>query len=133
MFLQIVKLTGFLHPLVKKGLADQAFLSGEGEGKVRLKECFHTGHFRSRMNVQKGVEILGEAAGSESDGLVGQLPMGVGRMVICLKVVGLILLMSKCSTMLPVTSSSGLRLLNYPVGEWENKKNLKQALFIMKL
>lgn len=35
------------------------------------------------MNAQKGVEILGEAAGSESDGVVGQLPMGVGRMGVC--------------------------------------------------
>lgn len=64
MFLQLVKLTGFLHH-VKKALADQAFLGGEGEGKVRSEECSHTGHFRSRMNVQKGFEILGEAAGSK--------------------------------------------------------------------
>lgn len=35
------------------------------------------------MNVQKGVEILGEAAGSESDGLVEQLPWGLGRLVMC--------------------------------------------------
>lgn len=62
--LQLAKLTGFLHPAVKKVLADQAFLSG-GEGKVTLEECSHTGNFRSGMNVQKGVEILGEAAGSE--------------------------------------------------------------------
>ncbi|KAK2527836.1 hypothetical protein Q9966_010130 [Columba livia] len=34
---------------------------------------------RSRVNVQKGVDILGEAAGSESDGLVEQLPWGLGR------------------------------------------------------
>ena len=64
-FLQLVKLTGFLHPVVKKVLADQAFLSGEGERKVRLEECSHIGHFRSSMNVQKCVEILGEAAGSK--------------------------------------------------------------------
>lgn len=56
-FLQLIKLTRFLHPVVKKVLADQAFRSGEGEGKVRLEECSHTGHFRSRMNVQKMLEF----------------------------------------------------------------------------
>lgn len=54
---------GFLHSIAKKVLADQAFVSGEGEGKVRLEGCFHIGHFMSRISVQKGVEILGEAAG----------------------------------------------------------------------
>lgn len=64
-FLQIVRLTGFIHPVVKKMLADQSFPSGEGGGKARLEEHFHAGHFRSSMNVQKGVEILGEAVGSK--------------------------------------------------------------------
>lgn len=63
-FLQIVRLTAFIHPVVKKMLADQSFPSGEG-GKARLEEHFHAGHFRSSMNVQKGVEILGEAVGSK--------------------------------------------------------------------
>lgn len=36
-FLQLAKLTGFLHPAVKKVLADQAFLSRGGERKVRLE------------------------------------------------------------------------------------------------
>lgn len=50
----------------------------------------------------------------------------------CVKdVVGLILLMSKCSTMLPVTSSSGLCLLNRPVGEWKNKKEIQSKLFLL--
>ena len=65
MFLQLVELTGFLHPVVKQVLTDQGFLSGEGEGKMRLEECSHTGRCRPRMNVQKGVEIVGEAAGSK--------------------------------------------------------------------
>lgn len=95
-FLQLVRFTGFIHPIVKKMLAHQSFPSEEGGGKAILEEHFHTGHFRSSMNVQKGVEILREAVGSESDDLVGQLPMGVGRMVICERCVGLILLMSKC-------------------------------------
>ena len=82
-FLQLVKLTGFLH-LMEKVLAGEASLNGEGEErKVRLEECSHTGHFKSRMNVQKGVENLGEATGSEYDGLVGQLSVGADRMVIC--------------------------------------------------
>lgn len=120
LFLQLVRFTGFLHPVVKKILADQSFPSEEGGGWASLEEHFHTGHFRSSMNVQKDVEILGEAVGSESDGLVGQLPMGVGRMVICERCVGLILIMSKCSTALPVTGSLGLCLLKHPVGKWEN-------------
>lgn len=49
----LVKLTGFLH-LVEKVLAGEAFLNREGEErKVRLEECSHTGHFRSRMSVLK--------------------------------------------------------------------------------
>lgn len=82
-FLQLVKLAGFLH-FMEKVVADQAFLNRKGEErKVRLEECSHTEHCRSRMNVQKSVEILGEAAGSEFDGLVGQLPVGADRMVTC--------------------------------------------------
>lgn len=63
--MQLVRLTGFLHPVVKKMLADQSFPSEEGGGKARLEEHFYTGHFRLSMNVQKGVEILGEAVGSK--------------------------------------------------------------------
>lgn len=69
---------------------------------------------------------------SESDGLVGQLPMGVGRMVICERCVGLILLMSKCSTTLPVTGSPGLCLLNYSVGKWENKEEIQSRPFLLR-
>lgn len=61
--MQLVRFTGFLHLIVKKMLADQSFPSEEGGGKSSLEEHFHTGHFRSSMNVQKGVEILGEAVG----------------------------------------------------------------------
>lgn len=65
LFLQLVRVTGFPHPIVKKMLADQSFPSEERGGKARLEEHFHTGHFTSSMNVQKGVEILGEAVGSK--------------------------------------------------------------------
>lgn len=65
MFLQLVKLHRFSSSCCEESVADQAFLGGEGGGKERLEECSHTGHFRSGMNVQKGVEILGEAAGSK--------------------------------------------------------------------
>lgn len=63
--MQLVRLTGFLHPVAKKMLADQSFPNEEEGGKARLEEHFSTGHFRSSMNVQKGVEILGEAGGSK--------------------------------------------------------------------
>lgn len=65
LYLQLVQLTGFLHPVVKKMLDDQSFPSEKGGGKAKLEDHFHTGRFRWSMNVPKGVEILGEAVGSK--------------------------------------------------------------------
>lgn len=132
--MQLVKLTGFLHPVVKKALANQACPSREAEGKVGLEECSHTGHFRSKKNVQKSVEILGEAAGSQSDGVVGQLPMGVGRTVMCERC-GRVNSFSE--QVLNYASSHQLFWLVsaelYSWGMEKLKRNPKQALFIMKL
>lgn len=77
------------------------------------------------MNVQKGVEILGEAAGCESDGLVESLTMGVGRMVIC-------------ETRSKVNSFNE-QVLNYAsshqlfwlMGEWDNEKQIQSKLFLL--
>lgn len=57
----------FSSSIVKKMLADQSFPSEEGGGKASLEEHFHTGHFRSNMNVQKGVEKLRQAVGSKRE------------------------------------------------------------------
>lgn len=63
--------------------------------------------------------------------LLGSFPWELAGWWYVKDVVGVILLMSKCATTLPVTGSSGLCLLNYLVGEWENKREIQSKLFLL--
>lgn len=62
---------------------------------------------------------------SESDGLVGQLPMGVGRMVIC----------ETCSRVNSfneqVLNNASSHQLFWLMEEWENKKQIQSKLFLL--